>query len=434
MARKVFISVLGTGIYKPCIYGDTGITTRFIQEATLLSIGAKEWSSNDTGIVLLTDFARTTNWVVPDNKRFDKVNNVEITDYCGLKQRIDALGLPFAVNDISIPDGENEEEMWTIFTTLFDQLKDGDELYIDLTHAFRYLPMLVLVLTNYAKFLLNGVTVKSMTYGNYEARVDGIAPMVDLLPIAALQDWTYAAADYLKNGYASRLKELTETTLTPLLRDESTRSRNLIRIRSFSTSIVQLSEERILCRGAGIINGKSISQLIKSANQIEKMTIAPLKPVMDKIIASVNDNGDTVIKRCINAARWCYGKQLYQQAITILQEGIVTFFCMRNGIDSENEDKRKLINTAFLIVNKNKKLASLDKNAADNIRIVADIIRDDFFFNQELIQLFSSITDLRNDYNHSGFRDSPSNAGTMTKNISQYIDDAESIFIDNSKE
>ena len=24
MARKVFISVLGTGIYKPCIYGETG--------------------------------------------------------------------------------------------------------------------------------------------------------------------------------------------------------------------------------------------------------------------------------------------------------------------------------------------------------------------------------------------------------------------------
>ena len=32
-------------------------------------------------------------------------------------------------------------------------MQDGDELYFDLTHGFRYLPMLVMVLINYSKFL-----------------------------------------------------------------------------------------------------------------------------------------------------------------------------------------------------------------------------------------------------------------------------------------
>lgn len=52
-----------------------------------------------------------------------------------------------------IPEGRNEQEMWEIFQKVYGQMHEGDELYIDLTHAFRYLPMLVLVLSNYAKLI-----------------------------------------------------------------------------------------------------------------------------------------------------------------------------------------------------------------------------------------------------------------------------------------
>ncbi len=51
MARKVFISVLGTGSYKECIYalGDTQYDkTRFIQKATLQMLDVKEqWTEYD---------------------------------------------------------------------------------------------------------------------------------------------------------------------------------------------------------------------------------------------------------------------------------------------------------------------------------------------------------------------------------------------------
>ena len=45
MARKVFMSVLGTGFYSECTYVgvNTRTRTRFIQEATLNEIGAKGW-------------------------------------------------------------------------------------------------------------------------------------------------------------------------------------------------------------------------------------------------------------------------------------------------------------------------------------------------------------------------------------------------------
>ena len=433
MARKVFISVLGTGFYEPCIYGDTGTPTRFIQEATLLSIGAKEWSSDDTSIVLLTDKARTSNWEVADNKRKDPKTNVA-EEYCGLKQRIEGLQLPFKVQEKDIPDGKNEDEMWTIFTTLFGALQDDDELYIDLTHAFRYLPMLVLVLTNYAKFILNGVTIKSVTYGNWEARDGDHAPIVDLMPIVALQDWTHAAADYLNNGYAKGLKEMTETTLHPLMKDEATRNRDLAFIRSFSAAIEKISNERIMCRGMDIVEGKNVGSLVRAANQIEEVTVAPLKPVIDKIIVSVNTaDSDSDIKRCIDAAQWCCDKHLYQQAITILQEGIVTFICERHGIDVDDKDMRELVNIAFTLELEPKKNDKpLRKFAVDNIRTVIDIIKDEYFSSKELVNLFSSITDLRNDYNHCGFRPEPQKAKTMTDNIEKFIKIAARIFLPNN--
>ncbi len=428
MARKVFISVLGTGFYKPCVYGKTDIKTRFIQVATLLNIKAKEWHRDDAGVVLLTDLARRTNWVIPDNKR-ENQNKGIIEDYRGLKLEIETLGLPFTVSDIHIPDGKNEEEMWTIFTTLFEALHDGDELYIDLTHAFRYLPMLVLVLTNYAKFL-KGIAVKSLTYGNYEARNDDLAPIVDLLPIAALQDWTTAAADYLNNGFAGRIKELTDTTLRPLMCNETTRSQNLVDIKKFSSSIENLSNERILCRGAGISKGANVNNLVTAANQIEKMTVAPLKPIMEKIIASVDNESNTDIKRCTDAARWCYNKHLYQQAITILQEGIVTFFCSRHNISIDDENMRGLVNSAFWGKAHSIEDVVVNPEHLDSL----EAILNDNCMSEELANLFSKITDLRNDFNHAGFnKKATKNPNDIIKKINTYITLAEDILLNKSE-
>lgn len=58
MARKVFISVLGTGLYGKCQYtrDDANFEsdeTFFIQSATLQYINAKDWTSNDLGLFCL---------------------------------------------------------------------------------------------------------------------------------------------------------------------------------------------------------------------------------------------------------------------------------------------------------------------------------------------------------------------------------------------
>lgn len=92
-----------------------------------------------------------------------------VEKYTGLKTVLHNMELPFEPQAIKIPDGKDEDEMWEIFSTIFSQLQENDELYIDLTHSFRYLPMLLLVLSNYAKFFEN-ISVNHISYGNFEAR------------------------------------------------------------------------------------------------------------------------------------------------------------------------------------------------------------------------------------------------------------------------
>ena len=190
-SRKVFISILGTGNYKPCSYrqGDfTSTETRFIQEATLDFLRAhSEWSVTDAAYIFLTPTARIANWqAVPVDSRTGSPK-----DYAGLEPTLSQMDLPFPVEPVEISEEGDEEAIWSVFRSIYDQIREGDRLYIDITHSFRYLPMLLLVLTNYAKEL-KGAEVVSITYGNWEVKTE-IKPIVDLGALIELQDWTVAA-------------------------------------------------------------------------------------------------------------------------------------------------------------------------------------------------------------------------------------------------
>ena len=372
MARKVFISVLGTGYYEACKYikgSFCSTETRFIQQATLeyLKVSNNWVTKNADGevvdriIILLTDGAKDTNWHKSIVKRFNRKTEIE-EPYEGLEQILDNMHLPCPVETLSIPDGKSEEEMWTIFNTVYDALKPNDELYFDLTHSFRYLPMLVLVLGNYAKFLKN-VTVKHISYGNYEARDANTneAPLMDILPLTMLQDWTFAAADLIQNGNIKKLEELKENNaLVPLLRERGKKNidRRLAEgyLDAYINSLKNFLNDMKLCLGPNVLSGDTINQIRDCHEQVSEAfekVIAPIPPIISKIQKSLQDfeTTDTMypesLRNGYEAAKWCYDHQLYQQAVTILDENITTDFCQRLGTD-EHVYKERTASNALL--------------------------------------------------------------------------------------
>lgn len=436
MARKVFISVLGTGLYERCKYvsGDfCSSETNFIQFATLQYLQYKsDWSTNSKAFILLTDKARTDNWEVESGQRYDSKKEVYVP-YIGLKKTLKDASLPFPVENVSIPDGKDEEEMWQIFENVFNLLEEGDELHFDLTHSFRYLPMLMLVVGNYAKFLKNA-SVCSITYGNFEARdkINNEAPIVDLLPLSSLQDWTFAAADFLKNGNASKFKQLATEHKTAIFREFKTGNKEEAgKLNDLANSLQRVTNDLQTCRGKEILEFSNFSLLKKNIDIFGKTVIEPLNPIIHKIEEAflpfeMPAEGETFnFRNGFVAADWCIHHGLFQQAATILQENVVSFFCSRHGLNIFEEEERREVNTVFAFIKKlnNSKVKEEEK---EQIRktIKRDVIYKSLFDDPlisriEVVNAFTMLTDERNDINHSGMRPQPHSAETIRQNIMQ---------------
>ncbi len=447
MARKVFIACLGTSFYTECKYAigvNVSDTTRYIQKATLQLLKANEWSSEDKGVILLTDKAQTCNWQVDNNKRVNHRTKQEEC-YYGLYDEFSSMNLPFQIEGTHIPEGGNEEEIWKIFNIIYAQLNDGDEVYFDITHAFRYLPLLIIVLGNYSKFLKN-ITIRSITYGNIENMQDGIAPIVNLLPLAALQDWTNAADNYINFGNVDKLVDLSKNTLHPILVEAKGQNINARNLNLYIKGLDSVIKERQLCRGKDIIQGDSVKRTRNMANQFENTFIPPLNPIISAINDSIdmfdNENG---MLNGFQAALWCTNNNLYQQGVTICHENIVTYICHKAGFEWSTESSRKPVNNALDIFDGSNTLETfmgkpeewrlaLNPDATDDAKEQRKKeLRMIFSLPQfaELAKLYNELRIIRNDFNHSGIRKHPMSASRMPGKIRSIISEVVNLVIGN---
>ena len=443
MSRKVFISVLGAGFYDKCVYkkenddrfwgGDTfqSSKTRFIQQATLEYLKTNEWGMDDAAYILVTKGAKGCNWnktIVSRKKHKD----AEEEEYIGLEKIIEDMHLPFPTKAVDIADGKNEDEIWDIFDTIISDekgfIQEGDELYFDLTHGFRYLPMLVLVLGNYSKFLKN-TNKCSITYGNFEMREHDVAPIIDLLPLAALQDWTNAVADYLENGYAEKLQQLGNDMLRPILRNREKmteeETQDVQNVKGLVDNINTMALERQTCRGISVMGSRCVKLVRERIDSIQQSVISAFTPLIRKIDDSLmNFDPETNVFNTFAAAKWCFDNHQYQAATTFIEEGIITFFCLRNNIDYKNENLRELVTIVFN-VKKSVRPLPLEKVRLKEGQepFFQSLLNDPLFLNSKLVDWFSDFCDMRNDYNHCGFRSINRSALKINKILTK-IDEA----------
>lgn len=419
MARKVFISVLGTGSYKECIYalGDTQYDkTRFIQKATLQMLDVKEqWTEDDHIYIVMTDGSQEKNW---ETRTEDGVTII------GLDDTLKDMQLSAPIDTIKIPDGNNEDEIWQIFSNIYnilDKQEDGAELYFDLTHGFRYLPMLVLVLGNYAKFLKNTI-VKSITYGNYESRdkVTNIAPIINITPLAALQDWTNAAADYLEHGDATKLKNCADKPLITIARETKGQDQDATTLIKLSKQLYEFSNLISFNRGDEIIIGKQSEQIKALLEKADAEYIRPMGPLFKQIAKSVRNFNPDSPENMIEASRLCLDHSDFQASITLLQEGIVSMLCRKFHLDVKDKGDREIATQALNKLGlelQNKEYRPLSPYKETIIKRIID----SGIISSELANQWNKITEDRNDFNHAGLRASYKDAETLRNNISSYL-------------
>lgn len=422
MSRNVFISILGTGYYKETNYycdgKENAIKTRFVQEA-MLKYYSEIFTKKDVAFMFLTKKAKETNWVSPaqENNKFGKEGESETYD--GLEKTLKNLDLSFEVVTKDIPDGNNEDEIWQIFTKVFEVLKSGDKVYFDITHAFRQLPMLVMVLINYAKFLKN-IEVKSITYGNWEGRdKESYSPVLNLTSFSKLQDWTNAAHEFLRFGNIDNISKLSIDEVTPTLRETRGKDKAARDLKDLNTLLPKFVDNIKTLRGKDIIENSLGVNINEKLKQIDNVKFYPLIPILNEVRNQliVFDKKDN-IKNGFYAARWCIDNELYQNAITIIKENITSLICDENNLNKNLKSDREWVDRIMKIV--------VDEIEEEEWIGIKDIegtktIVNDSKLIKLLSQDFKTISAVRNDLNHSGYNPNTLKPKTIKSNISELL-------------
>lgn len=398
------MSVLGATNYTECIYFDDEFRsspTRFIQIA-MFEKKAISWTEKDVAYIFLTGGEKGSwarNWNDNGHKKF---GSDETIPSMGLKSLCSQMNLPFPIVPVKIKNGDNESEIWKNFRIIFDNLQPDDEVFFDVTHGFRSIPMLVLVLNNYSKFLKN-IRIKSITYGNYEARNEkNEAPIISLNFISELQDWTSAANMFIETGRTSKLSQL--------LKPEG-----IISLDNFAQEIFE-------CRGISINKGESATDLKNELNALEKNH--SFKEITQKIAEKVEPFTTNNLLNGFKAVEFCIQHHLIQQGVTLLLEFIVSFVIKEIGYQNITDEVVR--NAVSAALNRNKidgyvaPLALNEEDKKKSNEVVAKVF--DLPYKKKLTDcVFKSLSQgSRNDLNHAGMRNTPHPTGYFEERLIKY--------------
>lgn len=438
MAR-VYISFLGTNDYLECYYcrGKNCLTpkpVRFVQEATIRD-NCTDWGPDDRIIIFTTKDAEARNW--RNDGHTDKDGN--ILQRKGLLACLKELSLPVSITNRIIPEGYDENQVWEIFQEVFNLLESEDEVVFDITHAFRSIPLLAIVVLQYAR-IMKKVTLRGIYYGAFEALGNPVevrqkpvqdrkAPIIDLTALTGLMDWSIATDRFLESGDVKSAGTLARRGVQGILKETRGGDKAAMAIKNLGVSLEHFSKMLSTCRGPDVSN--AARDLLEKADRCKDVNLPrPFRPLFDKIRERLEKNftGDS-LQDGLAAARWCADHNLIQQGFTILAEIVISFIVSTVGQNPLHRGIRELASEAFTTI--------IGEGSATGSHPKEEPAKD-LSAKQHMIELIKSrpglhravekIRPKRNDLNHAGFREERillSNADSFTESLHSLIAEVE---------
>ncbi len=105
-----------------------------------------------------------------------------------------------------IPFGETEAETWEIFDVFVESIEPNTQLLFEITHAFRSIPILVLLGATFLRKAKN-VDIQGLYCGLYRPG-EPWTPIIDLTPALSLLDWLTATDKFITTGSSLELGQL----------------------------------------------------------------------------------------------------------------------------------------------------------------------------------------------------------------------------------
>lgn len=372
-------------------------------------------------MIFTTSDAKQKNW--QDNGHLDKSGAVQQIE--GLKTRLNKLSLQASISAIDIPEGKSQPEILEIFQIIFEQLQEGEEVVFDITHGFRSIPLLAIVVLSYR--VMKNITIRGIYYGALEAAQAGAAPIFDLIEFDLLLEWTPALGGFIKAGDASLACELASQEVR---KKKQGMRRNDPVLEAFNQVTNQLREFSLAlatCRGLKI--SPTVRRLKKALAACQGLTgIRPYMPLLQKFSGELANFPGEPVRDGLAAAQWGADHNLLQQGFTILQETFISHVTVNiSGDDLKDIIARQLVNQGLIIFLERipqEKWAELARQHPEKINLILEALEKQ----PGMAKVLKNIGNDRNDLNYAGFRPHPMNGHRFAPKLRDYITYFQNIF------
>jgi len=226
--------------------------------------------------------------------------------------------------------GINDEEIWSnfdLFMGLTEELEDGDQVYLDITHSFRSIPLFMYLMMDFIQNLKSKqIELSGLYYGMLDIKREmdeDYAPVIDYKPLFEISKWIRGVYDFTNYGNGYLISELSNDKE---LADRINRVSDLFNInyiKELKTQIRKLNEQ---LQATDLKNLKVLNYIV---------------PNLEEFLNRFQDiKSDWEFQ--LEISKWFYENNKYGNAYISLVESVLTYICEFYDLDFTEFNDRML--------------------------------------------------------------------------------------------
>ena len=240
---------------------------------------------------------------------------------------------------LRIPEPTSDAALWQEVGVVQRGLEGASDLVVDVTHGFRSLPLVYWAAAYHWRSLEDRLTIRRVLYAHLEGRGLSDVPWVDLTPVMALPEWTYAVQAWELHGRLGPLHDLVQGSKQP--GDPPHRGR-------FSTELKALAHawDVGLSLDAGLRARSALEELEALSNlrasdplaspRLRQQLVKTLRPLVARPDVRIKNKQDVVLDRDelireISVAEAYLQRDGYVTAVGLAREWIVNYVLWCTG-------------------------------------------------------------------------------------------------------
>lgn len=347
MTKKILMSFLGAPpkkAYDPVTYEIEGSLSR---EVSLYSLALEDYLKPDKFVVFGT---ATSNWsLLIDDGLLERIEDgdSEIFHELGVLQdkvargsvvQIDldrlsvlltgALGISFVAK--VIPIGDEVDGQVELLRIMAEEVGERDRVNIDVTHGFRYLPMIALTSALHLQSVKNA-NIEGFWYGGLGSN-GANGTTVRLTGLLRIADGVRALTTFDKDGDYSAFSNLFSE-----VEPKGSNIAALLKSAAFYENTLNFRKAR-----------DEIKNLIVALDNHQQRLPGELQLIVPEILKRVKwAEKDNIESRIATIVRTALSKGDYLRSIIVLYEGIVSAICEANGVDPTSFNEREIIRNSY---------------------------------------------------------------------------------------